>query len=154
MWRLFNWIIRCIKVSYKTVGVEFPSVIRVCSSYCSGLTEEYHHSWCPWSTHLKLCPKPHGAQLLLGTTPGAQGTPGGKSCSSSSPKRFWDHYQGCECEWGLFLDLSAFALHDCKYGFQNRHYLLVTDVLYNTQPTWTIPESPLETPVFGIVQSD
>lgn len=137
MRRLFNWIIRCIKVSFKTVRVEFPSAIRAYSSYCSGLTEEYHHSWCPQSTHLERSPEPQGAQLLLGATLGAQGTPGGRSCSSSLPKRFWDHYQVCECEWGLFLDLSAFALHECKHGFENRYYLLVTDVLYNMQPTWT-----------------
>lgn len=43
---------------------------------------------------------------------------------------FLDPYQIYECEWGLFLDLSALALHKCKREVWV--FLLLTDVLYNS----------------------
>lgn len=50
---------------------------------------------------------------------------------------FPDPCKVCECEWGLFLELSAFALCECNYGVWKQTLLTGNWCSLEQQPTWT-----------------
>lgn len=50
---------------------------------------------------------------------------------------FLDPYQVCEREWGLFRELSAFALRECNYGVWKQTLLTGNWCSLQQQHTWT-----------------
>lgn len=57
--------------------------------------------------------------------------------SSMSTGLFLDPYQVCECECGLFLDLSALVFHECNHGVWKQTLLTAKWCSLQQQHTWT-----------------